>query len=129
MGHMTIKLLTLVCFITIATIDGLSQTTIDSSKISADKELNFAFTDKRGIKADDGIIYLVERDGQTLTAFDKSNIKWTVNIIKTCGQPKVGKPEIRHIKLSEDKIQITFGKHDFASVDIKDGKVKYLGAD
>ena len=129
MGHRTIKLLISVWFITITAIDGFSQVTIDSSRISAEKELNFAFTDKRGIKADDGIIYLVEKDGQTLTAFDNSNIKWTVNIIKTCGQPKVGKPEIRHMKLTADKIQITFGKHDFASVDIKDGKVKYLGAD
>lgn len=126
---MTIKILSLVIVTSTWTIDGLSQTTVDNSKVSTEKELNFSTTDKRGIKADDGIIYLVEKDGQTLTAYNKNDIKWTVNIIKICGQPKVGKPEIRHIKLTGDKIQITFGKHDFASVDIKDGNVKYLGAD
>jgi hypothetical protein len=129
MGHTTIKILTLIIAISTWTIDGLSQTTVDSSKVSTEKELNFYKTDKRGIRADNAIIYLVEKDGQTLTAYDKNDIKWTVNIIKACGQPKVGKPEIRHIKLTDDKIQITFGKHDFASVDIKDGKVNYLGRD
>lgn len=129
MGHTTIKLLTLIFILTVLVIDGFSQTPVDVSKISTDKELNFAFTDKREIKTNNGIIYVVEKDGQTLTAYDKTNIKWTVNIIKTCGQPKVGKSEIRYVKLTKDKIQITFGKHDFASVDIDDGKVKYLGAD
>lgn len=109
--------------------DAHSQTTIDSSTISTDKQLNFTFTHKRGIKADNGIIYLVEKDGQTLTAFDNNEIKWTVNIIKICGQPRAGRPEIRRIMLTENEIEITFGKHDFASVEIKDGKVKYLGAD
>jgi hypothetical protein len=129
MGHTTIKLLTLICILTVLVIDGFPQTPVDISKISTDRELNFAFTDKRGIKADNGIIYVVERDGQTLTAYDKTNIKWTVNIIETCRRPKVGKSEIRYIKLTEDKILITFGKHDFASVDIEGGKVKCLGAD
>ena len=126
---MTIKILILVIGISTWTVDGLSQTAIDNSKLSTEKELNFSETDKRGIKAGDGIIYLIEKDRQTLTAYDKIEIKWTVNIIKACGEPEVGKPEVRYIKLTEDKIEITFGKHDFASVDIKDGKVKYLGAD
>jgi len=123
------EILILVIALTTWTIDGLSQTTVDISKVSIEKELNFRETIKRGIKADNGIIFLVEKDGQTLTAYDKDEIKWTVNIIRACGKPKVGKPEVRHIKLTEDKIQITFGTHDFASVDVKDGKVKYLDAD
>jgi len=128
MKQTTIKLLSLVFIISLA-INGKAQTTLDQEKVSTNKELNFNSTDKRGIKADDGIIYFVEPDGQTLTAYEKNNIRWTVNIIKACGELVVGESEIRYIKLIKDKIQIIFGKQDLASVDIKDGKVKYLGSD
>jgi hypothetical protein len=110
-------------------MDGFSQTALDERLISSEKELNFAFTDKRGIKSEEGIIFFVERDGQTLTAYDGERIKWTVNIIKVCGEPKVGKPQIRYLKLIADKIEVTFGKHSFASVEVRDGKTTYLGAD
>jgi len=62
MEHKTNELLILICVLTLSTtIDGVSQTPIDGSKISTGKELNFAFTGKRGIKANNGIIYLVEK--------------------------------------------------------------------
>jgi hypothetical protein len=127
---MTNKILTLVFLISVGlTSKGCSQTPYDNKLISTEKELNFISTDKRGIKDDNGTIYLVEKDGQTLTAYNGNEVKWTVNIIKTCRVPAVGKPEIRYLKLTHDKIQIVFGKHDYASVDIRDGKAKYLGAD
>ena len=111
------------------TLTGCSQGTYDNELISTEVELNFAFTDKRGIKADNGVIYFVEKDGQTLTAYENNETKWTVNIIKVCREPAVGKPEIRYIKLTGDEIDVVFGIHDFASVNIQDGKTKYLGAD
>jgi hypothetical protein len=111
-------------------LDGFSQTTYDDRLVSTNKELNFAFTNKRGIRADNGITYFVEKGGQTLTAYNNGNhVKWTVDVLGSCPKPVVGRPEIRHIKLTTDKIAVTFGKHDFASVDIVDGKVKCLGAD
>lgn len=55
---------------------GQSQSTIDNQKISTDKELNFATTDKRGIKADDGIIFLVLEDGQTLISYHCLVLIW-----------------------------------------------------
>jgi hypothetical protein len=115
--------------LTLWTTKSFSQVTLDNSKVSTEKELNFAFTEKRGIKADNGIIYIVESNGQTMTAYENNTVKWTADIFKDCPKPKVGKPEIRYIKLTVDKIELTFGKHDFASVDLLDGKVKYLGAD
>jgi hypothetical protein len=110
------------------TADGFTQT-VDNNLVSTEKELNFAFTDKRGIKADNGVIYFVTNGGRTLTAYDNEKIKWTADILGHCRLPAVGKPEIRYINLTTDKIEVTFGKHDFASVDIVDGKVKCLGAD
>ena len=126
----TKKILALSFLISVfATLEGLSQTTFDERLVSTEKELNFYFTDKRGIQGEKGIVFFVERDGQTLTAYTGEKIKWTVDIIKVCGEPAVGKPGIRYLKLTKDKIEITFGKHSFASVDIADGKTKYLGAD
>lgn len=127
---MTKKITRLVIFIlTLWTTELFSQATLDNSKVTTEKELNFAFTEKRGIKADNGIVYFVEKDGQILTAYENKKVKWTVDILKICPKPTRGKPEIRYIKLTTDKIEITFGKHNFASVDILDGKVKCLGAD
>lgn len=111
------------------TTDGLSQTTYDNRLVSTEKELNFAFTDRRGIEADNGLVYFVEKGGQRLIAYENNKVKWTADVLKSCPKPEVGKAEIRYIKLSVDKIEITFGKHYFASVDIVDGKVKCLGAD
>ena len=111
------------------TSDGFAQTTYDDRLISTEKELNFAFTDKRGLMADNGLVYFVDKKGQVLTAYENNKVKWTADILGSCHKPAVGKPEIRYIKLTVDKIEVTFGKHDFASVDIVDGKVKCLGAD
>ena len=132
MGQMTFKTLGLLFIAMFGTTYGQSQSTIDNQKISTDKELNFATTDKRGIKADDGIIFLVLEDGQTLISYHKGKIIWTVNVVKTCELPDAGvqgKQDVRHIKLSVDKICVTYGKHEYANVDIKDGKVKCLGSD
>jgi hypothetical protein len=99
------------------------------NKISTDIELNFAQTDKRGIEAKTGIVYYVEKDMQTVTAYENGKIKWQTNIITTCGIPAVGQPAIRYIKLDNGKISVTFGKHSFASIDTSSGKTTYLGAD
>lgn len=129
MKSLAIKLLQLIIAISTLSIDGFTQAIHDPAKVSTEKELNFYVTEKRGIRADNGVIFVMEKDEQTLTAYKESEVRWTANIIKTCGQPKVGKPEVRFIKLIQDKIQLTFGKHAFASVDILDGRVRCLGED
>lgn len=90
--------------------------------------MNFYQTSKRGIKAD-GIIYLIENDGQTLTAYKDNAINWSVNIIKSCGKPTVGKPQVRYMKLSIDKIELVIGKHDHVIVYSRDGNVKCKNSD
>jgi hypothetical protein len=101
----------------------------DKSKISTDTELNFSLTDKRGIKSKTGIIFFVEKDMQTLTAYENDKIKWRTNIITICGKPAIGSAGIRIIKLEKNNINVTFGKHSFATIDIINGKTIFLGAD
>lgn len=102
---------------------------LNRSKISTQSELNFSLNEKRGIKSHNGIIYYVEKDLQTLTAYKDGKVKWELNIVDSCGKPKVGKPEIRFIELNNHEIHLTFGKHSFAKVNISNGKLNCMGAD
>jgi hypothetical protein len=116
-------------FFIIQSVCGQDSITYDKNKVSFATELNFAITDNRGIESKAGIIYYVEKDMQTLTAYENDKIKWRINIILICGKPTVGQPEIRFVKLDNDKLNVTFGKHSFANVAIADGKTIYLGSD
>jgi hypothetical protein len=100
-----------------------------SSKVTKELELNFEFTDKRGIETDKGIVYIVDDSLKVISAYDDSILLWKVDIIAECGKPNIGRPEIRYIKLDKDTINVVFGKHDFASVFTKNGKAQWLGAD
>jgi hypothetical protein len=53
---------------------GQNESVFDDTKISTDTELNFSNTDRRGIKSNDGIIYYVEKDMQTLTAYKNGEV-------------------------------------------------------
>jgi hypothetical protein len=91
-------------------------------------ELNFSKTDKRGIESESKVLYYVESDMQTITAFQRGLVKWKVNI-STCGKPEVGEPIIRCIKLINDKILVTYGRDNYAEVNINTGKAHFLGSD
>jgi hypothetical protein len=101
----------------------------DKKLVSKKTELNLSLEPKmRGIE-NNNVVYYIEKDIQTLSAYENGRLKWQTNIISVCVKPSVGKSEIRVIKPEADKLLIVFGKHSFAEVDIKNGKTKYLGAD
>lgn len=102
---------------------------LDKTQIIKASELNFAFSDKRGIEADNGMIYLVEPNMKVLTAYKDGVQRWKADIIAKCGEPMVGKAEIRFIKLNGDKINVVFGKHSYAVVSIATGNVVCSGSD
>jgi len=94
--------------------------------ISKSSEINFAKTQKRGIKKNN-IIYYVENDLQTISAYKGSKLKWQTNVISICGKPKNGSPEIRYVGYNTDKLLIVMGKHNFAEIDINSGLTKLVG--
>jgi len=101
----------------------------DVNLISKKSELNLSFEPKmRGIESN-SIIYYIEKDFQTLSAYENGKLKWQTNIISVCGKPSVGKSEIRVVKPKTDKLFIVFGKHSFAEVDISNGKTTFWGSD
>jgi hypothetical protein len=82
----------------------------------------------RGIKSKK-VIYFVENDLQTISAYKNGKLDWKTNVISVCGKPTSGKSEIRYIKLEENKLLITYGKHSYAEVNTENGKAKFLGED
>ncbi|WP_417942444.1 hypothetical protein [Flavobacterium sp. RS13.1] len=94
--------------------------------ISKNSEINFSRTQKRGIKKNN-IVYYVENDLQTISAYKRSKLKWQTNVISVCGKPKNGNPEIRYIGYNADKLLIVMGKHNFAEIDIHNGTTKFIG--
>ena len=102
--------------------------TLNSELVSEKAELNFAFTKMRGIKCGK-VIYFVENDLQIISAYRNGKLQWKTNIISVCGEPGVGKSEIRYLKLEAGKLFVTYGKHSFAEVDTGNGNAKFLGED
>ena len=129
------SILTLFALLIASTLNSCSESKYAERLVTTDKELNFAYTDKRGIKDENGIVYIISQDYKKLIAYDHNEVKWTADILKICEDDRpwkpgmIGKPEIRYLKLKEDKIHIVYGKHSFASVDIIDGRVNCLGSD
>jgi len=119
------SILTFLFFLFFSLPNGFGQTSVQKNPNST---LNLAVSKQREITNDE-IIYRVEPDNQTLSAHENKKLKWKTNIIEVCGKPEVGKAEIRIIKLNGEKIQVIFGKHNFAEVQIETGKTKFLGAD
>lgn len=109
----------------IAAQTGIAQKYNDAL-ISKNSEINFAKTPKRGIKKDN-IIYYVENDLQTISAYKRSKLKWQTNVISACGKPKVGEPQIRYVGYNTNKLLIVIGKHNFAEIDINSGVTTLVG--
>lgn len=78
-----------------------------------------------------GMIFYVESSGRRLVAFDKdAAVKWSVDVIEeTKVNPLHGTPVIRDLHLDGDTLGVTYGKSDFAKVQIATGKTEYLGRD
>lgn len=78
----------------------------DKNLVSKKTELNLSFEPKmRGIENND-VIYYIEKDIQTLSAYENGKLKWQANVISVCGKPSIGKSEIRVVKLKADKLLI-----------------------
>lgn len=121
------KFLQLIVITFILTQSSFSQK-YNADLISKDPEINFAKSQKRGIKSNN-VIYFIEKDLQTISSYKNNKLIWQTNVISICGKPKVGKPEIRYIGLNKNKLLVVIGKHNFAEVDIKNGKTKLVGSD
>ncbi|GAA3777707.1 hypothetical protein [Flavobacterium ginsengiterrae] len=109
----------------LVTQTGIAQK-INNDLISKNSEINFAKTQKRGIKKNN-IIYYVENDLQTISAYKRKKLKWQTNVISVCGKPKLGEAQIRYVGYNSDKLLIVMGKHHFAEIDVNSGLTTLVG--
>lgn len=80
--------------------------------------------------AKSGLSFSVDDDKQTLLAKnEKGELVWKTHVIKAAGEPKVGKPEVRHLSLKDGKVRAIYGKHSYGDFDIKTGKFLGGGSD
>lgn len=80
--------------------------------------------------APSGISLYLDDNAQILTAQSKDGkTLWSVDVIKECGAPAVGEPKIRNVTIQKRNVNVVFGKHSFATVDLESGEIEYQGAD
>ena len=123
-----IKILFLVIFVSFTNF-AQELKTFDVELITRQTKLDLISSNKRGIETVKKEIYFVEKDNQTISYYLNGILEWKVNIIKKCGKPKDGKSEIRFIEIIKDKMLVTFGKHNYAEINLENGKTKFIGAD
>jgi hypothetical protein len=78
-----------------------------------------------------GITVSVQEDNKTLVAADSKTKKtlWKTNLIQTAGKPNVGQPVIRDLSIKDDVLTAIYGKHSFAKLDLKTGRLLEKGSD
>jgi len=77
------------------------------------------------------MMFYVESNGLSLVAFDKDGgVVWSINVLDAVKLKSTqGHPVIRHLRLEGDELWVTYGKSGTVRVQIKTGKIKYVGAD
>ena len=77
-----------------------------------------------------GASFEVEPDGRTLVAKggDGSEL-FKGDVIAQCGSPAVGSPVVRNIAVNASSLEITFGKHSYATLDLKSRALSCKGSD
>ncbi|HUT76597.1 MAG TPA: hypothetical protein VM285_02865 [Polyangia bacterium] len=77
-----------------------------------------------------GTTFEVEPDGRVLVA--KSNAgkeTFRLDVIAKCGTPAIGAPVIRHLAVQGSSLEITFGKHSSAALDLASMTLACKGSD
>ena len=78
-----------------------------------------------------GMIFYVESDGRKLVALDQAGgVAWGLDVLEASGgDPVVGRPVVRHLKLDGANLLATCAKHTHVSIDVATGKVTSVEAD
>lgn len=77
-----------------------------------------------------GVTVSVAEDHRTLVAQDKEGkVLWKVDVIDKTPGPPCGDPVIRYLGLGDQAVGVVYFKAAFASIDLKTGKMDFLGSD
>lgn len=105
----------------------------DEKMISDDKEFDYLGSNKRGIRGKDGIVYCVDKDGTSLSAYSGDVAKWKVPFDKACPVPDGEVLQVLYMSLDKNELFLIFGapngKHNKVKINIHDGKSRFKCAD
>lgn len=87
------------------------------------------FTKLEGLEYTGNITFYLEKETQTILAYQRRKIKWEKSIMKVCEKPSVGKTKIREVRIENKYLKIVYGKHSFVRIEIETGKVICEGED
>jgi len=76
-----------------------------------------------------GVTVAVSEDGKALIATDANGKELWKSLVVQPNQALLGKPVIRALRLENGQVFATFGKSSEARVDLKTGKVTFVGSD
>ena len=78
----------------------------------------------------EGRTVTVSRDGRALEIQrDSDPAPIRVPVLDRCGDPAVGEAKITHIEITKQSVDVTYGKHCAAKVDLKTLAVECVGCD
>lgn len=110
-------------------ISCIQQKPYQQGEVCQETEISLASSQYRGIQAKTGIVFYVQPDNHSLSAYQQDKPLWTTNIITTVGKPIVGEPVIRHLRVEANQLFVTIGKHSLVGVDPTNGQAVLIGAD
>ncbi|AWA30965.1 hypothetical protein HYN48_13245 [Flavobacterium magnum] len=122
------KLTIMLFFILLTQMNFAQPGSLITKNISTESQITVKQIGNRGLLKN-GNVYFVEDDLQTISGYNKNKKIWQVNIIKILGKPKAGRSAIHYIKLSDKSLHITYGKHNFAVLNIENGEIISHGAE
>src|SRR4051812_3099952 len=78
-----------------------------------------------------GLTVSVQNDDRTLVAADtrSGKIVWKADVIQAAGKPNVGEPVVRDLTVKDGVLTAIYGKHSFAKLELKTGKLLEKGSD
>lgn len=75
------------------------------------------------------IHFQISKDKRSILKMSGTKIIKVFTVISKCGAPFHAKPEIWSLKEGSTKIQIVYGKHDYAEIDKTTEELRCLGSD
>ena len=77
----------------------------------------------------EGPVVVLSDDRRSIQVLDSAGLSKSFDIVQICGESAVGEPTIRAFDVVGSTINVTYGKHCSATIDLVVGEVRCNGCD
>lgn len=110
-----------------------AQLPYNTVQVSTEQSIPITETGSRGIQLPEGTIIYVENDLRNLSSYSGSKLNWRVDVSSAVESAipghTAGLQAIRWLSCNGKELQVTCGKHCWATVQITDGAITLNGCD